>query len=365
MIRLAVLTVLFAALSPSMAQAVHIRELCDVKGVRDNQLIGYGLVVGLNGTGDSPQARFTMQSVAAMLRRLGPSVDPMQIQIKNVAAVMVTATLPPFANPGQEIDVTVSSMGNAKSLLGGTLLQTPLKGANRQVYAVAQGPLLIGGFSASGGSGSSVTQNHVTVGRIPAGAIVERRVAGMKLSSDNIVLTLRSPSFITARRIVAAINSRFGANTASARDSATIRVESPTSFAADPVGFLAEVQLLQVDADMPVRVVVDERTGTVVLGAGVEIAEVAVAQGGLTVEILEQPGVSQPNAFGGGDTKVVPNTKVRASLAEGALTRVSATASLSEVIGALNALGARPRDLVAIFQALRSAGALRAQIEVQ
>ena len=362
---LTVATVLSIALP--LAHATRIQELCEVRGIRNNQLVGYGLVVGLNGTGDSGQSRFTVQSTAAMLRRLGATLDPSAIQTKNAAAVMVTATLGPHSNPGTQIDVTVSSLGNARSLQGGTLLQTPLYGADQEVYAVAQGPVLIGGFSAGGNSGSNVTMNHVTVGRVPEGAIVERAVPMPGLQGDHVELSLRSPSFVTARRIVGAINERLGDGTARATDSGTIRVRVPEQFREDMVGLLAEVQVLEVEPDAPARVVIDERTGTVVLGSNVRIREVAIAQGGLSVEINERFTVSQPQApFGAtGDTAIVPDTEVRAEAQPGALAQMPASASLADVVSALNALGAKPRDLVAIFQALRTAGALQAHIEVQ
>jgi len=357
------LLVLVVAAAP--AHATRIEELCDVRGVRPNQLVGYGLVVGLGGTGDTGQARFTVQSTAAMLRRLGATIDPSSIQTKNAAAVMVTSTLPPFAHPGTRIDVTVSSLGNARSLAGGTLLQTPLYGADRRVYAVAQGSLVIGGFSAEGGSGSSVSHNHTTVGRVPQGAIIERRAAAPPLSSERITLSLREPSFVTAQRIARAIDGSLGAGSASAVDPATVEVRVPAAHRRNPVGLLATVQVLDVEPDAPARVVIDERTGTVVLGAGVRISEVAIAQGGLTVEVRERPRVSQPGPLSAGQTAVVADSEVHAEARPGNVHHVANTASLQDVVAALNALGARPRDLVAIFQALRSAGALRADIEVQ
>lgn len=361
---LLVLLAFLGLLPVAPAHATRLQELCDVEGVRSNQLIGYGLVVGLAGTGDTGQARFTVQSTAAMLRRLGATIDPQQIQTKNAAAVMVTATIPPFANPGTRIDVTVSSMGNAKSLQGGTLLQTPLYGADRNVYAVAQGSLLIGGFAASSG-GNSVKKNHTTVGRVPQGAIVERRVPTPALSKRGIMLHLRTPSFVTAQRIVDAVNHDLGSPVASAVDGATVQVLVTPTFRNNPVGLLARLQLLDVEADAPVKVIIDERTGTVVLGAGVEISEAAVAQGGLTVEITRTVQVSQPEALAGGDTAVIANQQLKVEQQEGGLHHMKASASLSEVVEALNALGASPRSLVSIFQALRASGALRADIEVQ
>lgn len=347
------------------AEASRIRELAEVRGVRDNQLVGYGLVVGLNGTGDSGQSRFTVQSTAAMLRRLGATVDPGSIQTKNAAAVMVTATLRPHTNPGARIDVTVSSLGNARSLLGGTLLQTPLYGADREVYAVSQGPVVIGGFSAGGGSGTSVSLNHVTAGRVPAGAIVEREVPQRSMDREVVELNLRNPSFVTASRIARAVNERFDAPVAMATDSGTVRVRIPARYRGDPVGLIAEVQVIEVEPDVPARIVIDERTGTIVLGAGVRIREVAIAQGGLAVEITENLAVSQPQAFGDGSTVVVPETEVRAEVRGGPIAHVAPTASLADVVAALNALGAGPRDLISIFQALRSAEALQAEIQVQ
>ena len=301
--RLVALSVFVAIASlATLAHATRIEELTNVRGVRPNQLTGYGLVVGLNGSGDSGQARFTLQSTAGMLRRLGANIDPAQIQTKNAAAVIVTATLPPFAHPGTRLDVTVSSLGNARSLLGGTLVQTPLYGADRNVYAVSQGPLVIGGFSAGGGSGSSVSLNHVTVGRVPEGAIVERSAPTPGLDRDELVFSLRDPSFTTARRIALAINEHLGGDVALAPNPATVTLAVPDAYRRDQVGLIAELQALQVDPGIPVRVVIDERTGTVVLGAGVTISEVAIAQGGLTVEISESFAVSQPEALAGGDT---------------------------------------------------------------
>lgn len=354
--------------SASPARATRIEDLCDVGGVRPNQLVGYGLVVGLNQTGDRGADRFTVQSTAAMLRRLGATVDLQtiqNIQMRNAAAVMVTASIPSAATPGVRVDITVASIGNAKSLLGGVLLQTPLYGADRRVYAVAQGAVLVGGFSASGGSGSSVQQNHPTSGRVPDGAIVERRVDAPVLGANGIFLQLREPSFVTAERIVQAIDTALGAGTAQAVDHALVKVTVPEAFRTRPVALVAQLSLLEVEADSTARVVVDERTGTVVLGAGVRISEAAVAHGNLTVEIIEQQAVSQPGALSGGTTATVNQTQVTAESQAGAVAHVNNTASLQEVVAALNALGARPRDLVSILQALRSAGALRARIEAQ
>jgi flagellar P-ring protein precursor FlgI len=362
---LLLVVVCFGGLTPHHARASRVQELVDIRGVRDNQLVGYGLVVGLNNTGDTGQSRFTVQSTAAMLRRLGATVDPSSIQTKNAAAVMVTATLGHDADAGTRIDVTVSSLGNARSLLGGTLLQTPLYGADREVYAVAQGAVVIGGYSAGGSSGSSVSLNHVTAGRVPAGAIVEREVHMTGLDGPNIELSLRMPSFVTATRIVNAVNSHFDDEVALALDAGTVRLRVPQRFRGDPVRLLAEIELLDVEPDAPARVVIDERTGTVVLGTNVSIGEVAIAQGGLSIEITETPAVSQPNALAGGETVVVPQTDVRAEVRGGPMAHVPASATLADVVSALNALGAGPRALISIFQALRTAGALHAEIRLQ
>lgn len=362
--RIATALLFVLTLAPATTRAARILEVCEVAGVRDNQLVGYGLVVGLANTGDSGQARFTLQSTAAMLRRLGATIDPAMIQTRNAAAVMVTATLPPSANAGTHIDVTVSSLGNARSLQGGTLLQTPLYGADRRVYAVAQGAVLLGGFGASGASGSSVQRNHLTAGRVPEGGIVERRVEGNGLASEGpVTLTLRDPSFITARRIADAINGELGDGRARALDSGTVRVNVPQ--AEDRVVLMARIQQLQVEPDRRARVVIDERTGTVVVGANVQISEVAIAQGGLTVLVAEQEAVSQPDALADGETTTVDQSNVQVESEGGALRRIGPAASLQDVVNALNALGAQPRDLIAIFQALRTAGALQAEIEVQ
>jgi flagellar P-ring protein precursor FlgI len=363
-----VLSLAFVLFTPRLASAARIEELCEVNGVRPNQLIGYGLVVGLSNTGDTGQARFTVQSTAAMLRRLGATVDERAIQTKNAAAVMITATLPPFASPGARVDVTVSSLGNARSLFGGTLLQTPLFAADKKVYAVAQGPVLVGGFVASGITGSSFTKNHTTVGRVPEGALVERQVPMPTFGEGPLVLNLREPSFVNANRIAQAIDAALGAGMATAVDGGRVQVKTPSQFDKNPVGLLAAVSIVEVEPDSSARVVIDERTGTVVLGAAVRISEVAIAQGGLTVEIQEQQLVSQPEPFtvrGGAQTAVVPKSDIQVAQGAAGLAHVKASASLKDLVDALNAIGARPRDLIAIFQALRTAGALHARIEVQ
>jgi flagellar P-ring protein FlgI len=364
---LALLCVLAPLAAPTPAHAVRVLELCEVRGVRPNQLVGYGLVVGLNQTGDTGQSRFTLQSTAAMLRRLGATIDPSMIQTRNAAAVMVTATLPPEAQPGTSIDVHVSSLGNARSLLGGTLLQVPLYGADRQVYATAQGALLVGGYGAtSQQSGTSSVRNHLTAGRVPEGGLVERRPPRAEVAEGApVVLSLRSPSHITAQRIEEAVEASLGAGTARALDGATVEVTMPEAFQGDRVRLLAQIQALDVTPDSRARVVVDERTGTVVVGANVRIREVAIAQGGLQVQVVEQPEVSQPGPLAQGTTAVVPRTDITTTEDRGTLHHVQASATLAEIVAALNALGATPRDLITVFQALRTAGALDAELEVQ
>lgn len=360
------LAALTTALVPAHASATRILELTDVAGVRENQLVGYGLVVGLANTGDTGASRFTLQSVAAMLRRLGATIEPSMIQTRNAAAVMVTATLPPEGNPGTPIDVTVSSMGNARSLMGGTLLQTPLLGADGNVYAAAQGAVLVGGFGATGASGSSTTLNHLTAGRVPNGGIIERRAPGSSFSTDGpLVLTLRNPSFVTARRIATAIETSIGAGSAEAVDASTVAISVPDAFAGDRVGLLAQVQLLDVEPEASARVVVDERTGTVVVGSAVRLREAAVAHGGLTIEIDEATAVSQPMPFSGGETVAAPSSQVGLTEETGTLHYLAQSASLQDVVLVMNALGATPRDLITIFQALHTAGALDAEIQTQ
>jgi flagellar P-ring protein precursor FlgI len=365
--RLLALGAFLVCLVGSSAQAARVEELCDVRGARPNQLIGYGLVVGLNNTGDTGQSRFTIQSTAAMLRRLGATVDQKALQTKNAAAVMITATLPPYASMGVRVDVTVSSLGNARSLFGGTLLQTPLFGADKRVYAVAQGPVLTGGFAVTGGTGSSITRNHTTAGRVPEGAIVEREVPTATIEGGVLMLSLRDPSFVNATRIAQAIEGAIGAGSAKALDGGRVEVRSPKQFEGNAVGLVATISLVEVETDASARVVVDERTGTIVVGSAVRIAEVAIAQGGLTVEVQERFNVSQPSPFtiNSGTTAVTPQTNINVDQGSQALTHVKASASLKELVDALNAVGARPRELISIFQALRSAGAISARIEVQ
>lgn len=346
------------------AQAERIKDLASIQGVRSNQLVGYGLVVGLDGTGDQTiQTPFTIQALNSMLMQMGINVPPgTNMRLRNVAAVMVTATLPPLAQPGQLIDVTVSSMGNARSLRGGTLLMTPLKGANGEVYGMAQGNLLVGGFGAAA-SGSSVQVNHLSVGRISGGATVERAVP-VALGMDNMIrLELNTTDFTTTRRVVEAINSRFGADTAAALDGRVIRVRTPEG-SDQRVAFIAEVESMNVSAaQTQARVIVNSRTGSVVMNQAATVNACAVAHGNLSVVISTEPVISQPGPFSSGQTVQAQRSTVEIKQESGMLTMVEG-ASLAEVVKALNAIGATPQDLLAILQAMKSAGALRAELEV-
>ncbi len=347
------------------AVPVRIKDIADFEGVRDNMLVGYGLVVGLNGTGDQLRnSGFTEESLVSMLERLGVSTRGTDLKTKNVAAVMVTATLPPFARQGSRMDVSVSALGDAKSLLGGTLLVTPLMGADGEVYAVAQGQLAVGGFSA-GGEAETVTKGVPTQGRIPAGSIVEREI-GFELNTlDEVRLSLRNPDFTTAARIAATINSALGLTVADPIDSATVNVVVPAPRQGRTAMLITEIEQLLVTPDQRARVVIDESNGIIVMGQNVRISEVAVAQGNLTVRVTETPLVSQPNAFGDGDTVTVPRTRVEIDEdSDARMVVVPEAVTLEELVSGLNALGVGPRDLISILQAIRAAGALQADLEI-
>jgi flagellar P-ring protein precursor FlgI len=347
------------------AHAERIKDLARVQGVRDNQLIGYGLVVGLDGTGDqTTQTPFTTQSLQAMLSQLGVTLPPgTSLQLKNVAAVMVTGVLPAFARSGQTIDVTVSSLGNAKSLRGGTLLMTPMKGADGQVYAVAQGNLLVGGVGASA-NGSKVQVNHLSVGRLPGGATVEREVQTLVGRGDYIFLESNSTDFTTARQMAEAINAFIGPDLAAAIDGRVVRVRAPV----EPdkrVEFLARLENLEiVQSRASARVVVNARTGSVVMNQTVTIEPCAVAHGNLSVIISTEPVISQPGAFSGGSTVQAARSSIEIREDKGSLITMPAGVSLAEVVKALNSIGATPQDLLAILQAMKSAGVLRAELEI-
>lgn len=365
--RLAALMVLLLLLLAATIAPVHaqrIKDLAAVQGVRSNQLIGYGLVVGLDGTGDqTTQTPFTVQSLTTMLSQLGVTLPPgASLQLKNVAAVMITTMLPPFATPGQAIDVTVSSIGNAKSLRGGTLLLTPLKGADGQVYAVAQGNVLVGGVGAAAG-GSSVQVNHLSVGRISGGATVERAVPTPLGGDGDIHLGVHNSDFTTTHRIVDAINSHVGAGTAAAVDGRTIRVSAPQA-AGERVAFLARIEGLEVQAAAArARVIVNARTGSVVMNQAVSVDICAVAHGNLSVVITTEPVISQPGPFSAGQTVQAERSQVEIRQDKGLLTMVRG-ANLGDVVKALNAIGATPQDLLAILQAMKASGALRAELEI-
>lgn len=342
--------------------ATRIKDLAKVQGVRSNQLVGYGLVVGLNGTGDSNKILQTIQSTSSMLQTFGVSVSAAQMQSKNVAAVMVTAQLPPFVKSGDTIDITVSSMGDAKNLQGGVLLQTPLKAANGQIYAVGQGPVVTGGFSAGSG-GSSQTKNHPTVGLLSNGAIVEKDVAVTLAANGAVTLSLNQPDFTTANRISGVIDSMFG-GISIARDPGTVVVNVPGQYEDNLVGFVAALEELTVTSDAVAKIVINERTGTIVMGQNVSIDEVAVAQGGLSIRIAKTNDISQPPPFSAGTTTPVTNSTVNVTEDKANVMVLPATANVGDVVNALNAIGATPRDIISILQAMKAAGALHAELQM-
>lgn len=355
-----VLLAMFAVASP--ARADRLKDLATVEGVRSNQLTGFGLVVGLAGTGDDASSPVVRRSLAAMLKRLGTTVDASEIKSKNVAAVVITAELPPFARPGQALDVQVSSMGSAKSLAGGTLIATPLKGPDQRTWAIAQGAVAVGGFLVEGGAGSQ-RKNHVTSARIPDGAMVEGD-APTAMPVRELVLILRAPDFTTASRVASAVDALLGPGTAAPRDAGAVAIKIDKRWTNNVSGLVATLEAIEVEPDLPARVVIDEKTGTVVIGGEVRLRAAAIAYGGLTVTIGEAPQVSQPGPFAGGTTEVVPRTTIDVSEGGGELHAIPAAASVADVAAALNALGVKPRDLIAILQTLHAAGALRAEVVV-
>jgi len=366
--KLASMLLLALLILPSAVSAERIKDMADIEGVRDNALIGYGLVVGLNGTGDnSTNARFSVFSILSMLERLGVSLrgnkdlSLSSTKPKNIAAVMVTATLPPFARPGQKLDVNVSSLGDAKSLRGGMLLVTPLLGGDGQIYAMAQGSISIGGFTAAG-KGASLIKNHPTAGRVPNGANIEKAAPdALRNNQDHIVLNLRQADFTTAKRMADAINKHFGNGMAHALNAGSVAVENPAS---DAVSLIAELENIKLSTDHPAVVVMDERTGTIVMGSEVRIDTVAVAHGNISVNVTENPQVSQPNAFAGGTTTTVNRTDLQVKEDKAKLVVLPKKVSLSDLVSALNAVGATPSDLIAVLQAIKSAGALHAELRV-
>jgi flagellar P-ring protein FlgI len=353
-------------LATGSARAERVEDLATVAGVRSNQLIGYGLVVGLDGTGDqTTQTPFTIQSIENMLAQFGVTVPPnTNPMLKNVAAVTVHASLPPFAKPGQMIDITVSSIGNATSLRGGSLIMTPLRGADGQVYAMAQGSILVSGFGVEGKDGSSITVNIPSSGRIPSGATVERAVPNDFDTGPYVTLNLDTPDFTTAARLTGAINKLLGAGTAEALDAVSVRVRAPL----DPsqrIAYVSTLERLNIDpATPPARVIINSRTGTVVISSEVRVMAAAVASGSLTVTITERSDVSQPNAFSNGTTTVTPRSTLDVKQAKAHMFEFPAGVNLDEIVRAVNSVGAAPGDLVAILEALKEAGALRAELIV-
>ncbi|TAJ08996.1 MAG: flagellar basal body P-ring protein FlgI [Nitrospirae bacterium] len=367
-----------AALTAGSAEAARVKDIATIDGVRENQLLGYGLVVGLGQTGDQViGGQFTIQAMMSMLNKMGINliIDPIQLLTRNIASVMVTAKLPPFAKPGMTLDAVVSSMANAKSLQGGTLLLTPLKAPNQEVFAVAQGPISIGGFLGGGGGGggsnsgsSTVTKNHQAAGVVPSGAIVERELALNIDSWDSVAIMLRQADFTTSIRLADAIDSMLGPGTALPINSTQVRAAVPASFQGRVVQYIAMLEALDVTVDVPAKVVVNERTGTVVLGEYVRLSTCAIAHGNLTISVKDTVSVSQPNGSilgnSTGQTEVIKNQETQVQEDPARLMQVDETVTLGEVVRALNAVGVTPRDLVAILAALKAAGALQANLEI-
>jgi len=361
----------------------RLKDIASIKGIRTNQLFGYGLVVGLNGSGDKGGTNFTIQGLVNMLEKMGIHVSAQDVKVSNVAAVMVSATLPPFARIGKKIDVILSSIGDAKSLQGGTLLLTPLKGVDDKIYALSQGPLSVGGFSAGGAAGGGVTKNHPTVGRISGGATVEREIPLSLKNKKELIIMLNNPDFITAARAANAINSRFGQDFANPIDSGTLKINIPQSFQDKVVSLLAKLEDLEVIPDSVAKVIVNEKTGTVVIGENVRILTVAVAHGNLSIQIKEEKEVSQPLPFApegkggaptqmeggvivtpGGATVVTPESKVSVEEERQRLLLVPKGNTIGELVRALNAIGVTPRDLITILLTMKAAGSLQAELEI-
>ncbi len=366
--RLALLGTAAAVAATTLLAPVHaasrIKDIADFEGIRENQLIGYGLVVGLNGTGDSlNNSPFTQQSLQAMLERLGVNTRNIDLNTNTVAAVMVTANLPPFSTQGTRIDVNVSALGDSESLQGGTLLVTPLVGADGEVYAIAQGSIAIGGFSAQADA-ASVVRGVPTAGRIANGGLVERELEFKLASLTTLRLALRNPDLTTARRIALSVNELIGMPTAEPLDPATVRIDLPQQYDGNIVDLLTDIEQLIVEPDLAARIVIDENSGIIVMGQDVKVSMVAVAQGNLTVTIAESPQVSQPLPFANGQTAVVPRSDVTVDEEGSKLAIVPQTVTLKQLVDGLNALGIGPRDMISILQAIKAAGALQADIEV-
>ena len=351
-------------LATSTVHAARIKDLASFEGIRDNQLTGYGLVAGLNGSGDSDQVVIQYQSVVNMLERMGITTSLNNIKLKNLAVVMVTATLPPFSKQGNHLDVLVSSLGDAKSLAGGTLIMAPLKGADNQIYAVAQGPVLTDSF-AFGGQGATAQKNHPTAGRVPNGALVERELPNTLAGKSVLNLNLNVADFTTASRIVTVVNDKFKSNIAVSSDPGSVTLTIPEAYANRTVEFVAALERLDVKPDLAAKVVLNERTGTIVMGENVRISTVAITQGNLSLVIKETPQVSQPAPFStAGTTQVVPRTDLKVQEENRRLMVLQESATIGDVVRALNQLGVTPRDLISILQAVRAAGALQAELSV-
>jgi len=361
-IALCIVTVAATAMAAGYNSSVRIKDIAKVQGMRSNQLVGYGLVMGLNGTGDTDKTLQTMQSLSSMLKTFGVTVNATQMKAKNVAAVMVTAQLPPFVKAGDAIDITVSSMGDAKSLQGGVLLQTPLRAANGQIYAVGQGPVSTGGFSASAG-GSSQSKNFPTVGLTTNGAIVERDVPTQLINNGTITLALSQPDFTTANRVRAAVDRQFG-SISLARDPGSVVVNVPSQYEGNLVGFVAALEEIFVEPDNVAKIIVNERTGTIIMGSNVTIDEVAVAHGALSIRINKNQDTSQPPPLSGGTTATNTNTTVDVKEEKNNMMVFPATSSVGDVVNALNAIGSSPRDIISILQAMKAAGAIHAELQI-
>jgi flagellar P-ring protein precursor FlgI len=378
-----IIALVFIFIGPLTGYSARLKDISTIKGIRQNQLLGYGLVVGLNGSGDQKSTGFTVQALANLLEHVGVHVSPDDMKVKNVAAVMVSAKLPPFARIGKKIDVTLSSIGDAKSLQGGTLLLTPLKGVDGKVYALAQGPISIGGYSAGGAAGGGVTKNHPTVGRISDGASIEREIPFSILSKKEFTIILNNPDFDTAARAASAINLKIGQNLARPLDPGTVRFNVPANYEGDVVNLIARIGDIQIEPDSIAKVIVDEKTGTVVVGENVRIQKVAVAHGNLSIHIKEKKEVSQPLPFSpsgggaapqqmkggtivapGGSTVVTPQSDVSVSEEANRLLLIPKGRTIGELVNALNAIGVTPRDLITILQAIKAAGALEGELEI-
>jgi flagellar P-ring protein precursor FlgI len=356
---------LLVCMGPAYAEAsdVRVKDVARIQGVRENELLGYGLVIGLNGTGDKAGTLFTVQSIASMLQRLGIQVPRDRMSVKNVAAVVVTAKLPPFAKAGTTLDVLVSSIGDANTLQGGLLLLTPLQAADGKVYAVAQGPVSLGGFRVEGGAGGDkVQKNHTTVGRVPNGAIIEREVPTTVVENQTLAILLNNPDFTTAGRLAEAVNRAVGSGRARAEDAATVRVAVQPD--QDLIGLISTLEHLRVTPDRVAKVVMNERTGTIIMGSEVRISTVAIAHGNLSVQIKTDYQVSQPAPFARGRTAVVPQRDISVQEDRRNLSVIQEGASIGDLVQALNALGVSSRDLISILQAIKQAGGLQAELEI-